>query len=562
MLLRYILGLLILGLYAPSIWAQRTGTCTPAQAEAILETRNVRAILRNDGRLTRYRTGYEVPKGSNVHLVFGTSLMVGGYVDSTLRISGAAESLAQFWAGPLDTEGQPPLDCTAYDRIYRVSLDDIEAYNATGYAAVDLAEWPIHLGAPVLDGDGNPHNYDLAAGDRPAMLGDQMAWWIMNDLGNESSLVKGLPSDPRIPSQAIGLEIQVTAFGYDVPGLIGSSTFYRYTLAYKGASPLEDAFVGFYVDPDFGEAYDDFVGSDTTLHMAYVYNGDNDDEESYGLNPPALGYVWLQGPAPSKSPTNFESPLTSDASLGMTTFMCLHKSGRFGRPSLFAPYFYNVLQGLYSSGEPMLVGGDGGKHQRNPFGFKPTTKHCYPGKPEDRAFWSEMNADGEGTRNSFFDTRFSFSSGPFRMEPSAPQTLAFAIIWSQGADHLDSVRQLRKDAAYVRSVAQDLYTVSPTLLNAPKQPDALPPPLTFTSNYPNPFSSETTIRYSLPIAASVYLAVYDALGQEIAVLVNQEQSPNIYTATFAVETLPPGVYFYRLVLNGHYTFTKAMLHIR
>ncbi len=62
-----------------------------------------------------------------------------------------------------------PADCSPFDRIYTVSRDDVAAYYRTGVATDDLRDWPAALGAPVLDGDGDPANYDLAAGDQPAI---------------------------------------------------------------------------------------------------------------------------------------------------------------------------------------------------------------------------------------------------------------------------------------------------------------------------------------------------------------------------------------------------------
>ncbi|MCX6162599.1 MAG: T9SS type A sorting domain-containing protein, partial [Ignavibacteriae bacterium] len=70
-------------------------------------------------------------------------------------------------------------------------------------------------------------------------------------------------------------------------------------------------------------------------------------------------------------------------------------------------------------------------------------------------------------------------------------------------------------------------------------------------NYPNPFNPSTKIRYSLRRAGNVILRVFDALGRDIATLVNQKQSEGTYEASFDAESvqggsLPGGVYFYRL----------------
>ena len=56
----------------------------------------------------------------------------------------------------------------------------------------------------------------------------------------------------------------------------------------------------------------------------------------------------------------------------------------------------------------------------------------------------------------------------------------------------------------------------------------------------------------------VRLAVYDILGREVAVLVNEPKMPGEYTVTFNAAELPSGVYFYRLTAGGH-TAAKKML---
>ena len=80
---------------------------------------------------------------------------------------------------------------------------------------------------------------------------------------------------------------------------------------------------------------------------------------------------------------------------------------------------------------------------------------------------------------------------------------------------------------------------------------ALPANFSLHQNYPNPFNPETTISYTLQEASNVSLKVYDVLGREVAMLVNEFLPSGTYKATFNVETrhgasLQSGVYFYRL----------------
>ncbi|MBI5472936.1 MAG: T9SS type A sorting domain-containing protein [Ignavibacteriae bacterium] len=90
-------------------------------------------------------------------------------------------------------------------------------------------------------------------------------------------------------------------------------------------------------------------------------------------------------------------------------------------------------------------------------------------------------------------------------------------------------------------------------------------------NYPNPFNPTTTIRFSLtpfsPLlkgegtGVSVSLKVYDMLGREVAILVNEVNQPGTHTIQWRPDGLASGVYLYRLDAGG-FSQTKRMLLIR
>jgi hypothetical protein len=85
-----------------------------------------------------------------------------------------------------------------------------------------------------------------------------------------------------------------------------------------------------------------------------------------------------------------------------------------------------------------------------------------------------------------------------------------------------------------------------------------------SQNYPNPFNPTTTICYNLVKVGNldkVNIRVYDVLGREIAVLVNEEKPAGEYRVTFNASHLPSGVYFYRLSA-GNYVDMKKMLLVK
>jgi hypothetical protein len=76
-------------------------------------------------------------------------------------------------------------------------------------------------------------------------------------------------------------------------------------------------------------------------------------------------------------------------------------------------------------------------------------------------------------------------------------------------------------------------------------------------NYPNPFNPSTVISYQLPVSGLVNLKVYDVLGNEVIILVNEEKPIGSYEIEFNASHLGSGVYFYRLQ-SGSFVQTRKM----
>jgi hypothetical protein len=89
----------------------------------------------------------------------------------------------------------------------------------------------------------------------------------------------------------------------------------------------------------------------------------------------------------------------------------------------------------------------------------------------------------------------------------------------------------------------------------------IPEGFKLSQNYPNPFNPVTRIKYEIPKNSFVSLKVYDNIGKEIAVLVNESQLPGSYETSFDASKYPSGVYFYKLTANG-YSETKRMVLVK
>jgi len=76
--------------------------------------------------------------------------------------------------------------------------------------------------------------------------------------------------------------------------------------------------------------------------------------------------------------------------------------------------------------------------------------------------------------------------------------------------------------------------------------DRRPDAFELHQNHPNPFNPTTVITYQVPVSSFVTLEVFDVLGREIAILVNEEASPGVHSVTWDASRFPSGVYFCRM----------------
>jgi photosystem II stability/assembly factor-like uncharacterized protein len=80
-------------------------------------------------------------------------------------------------------------------------------------------------------------------------------------------------------------------------------------------------------------------------------------------------------------------------------------------------------------------------------------------------------------------------------------------------------------------------------------------------NFPNPFNPFTTIKYEIPESRFVTIKVYDVLGKEVAILVNEEKPVGEYEVEFIGNNFPSGIYFYQLQA-GSFVKTKKMILLK
>jgi hypothetical protein len=427
--------------------------------------------IKNDGESDinpNGNSGLEYPRRSGKTAIFQAGFLWGGKVDGQIRVGGSVYRQGTV-PGKILNSGVPASQLQGEDpdadnvRCYRVrpdyltgsvqaEIDDGEGSESEIRAAYerDWMGWPAADGAPFedVDGDGiyNP-NVDI-----PGVPGaDQTIWFVANDADpNQTQFMYG--------SLPMGIEQQVTVWGYNSAGPLGSMMFRKFKIINKSNTPITDMYVSMWNDPDLGDAADDFVGCDTTLSLAFCYNA-NPTDGIYGSRPAAVGFDFFQGPIIEGEATDtaiFNNQyVIGKKNLPMTAHYYFINSDPVYVDPTQGQYqgtleWYNFLQGRV---------GTTGDIFPDPTTGEPTTFALY-GDPVAGTGWNDGLLHPPG------DRRAGMASGPFVMAPGDTQEVVVAEIAAIGANNLNSVSLLK---AY-DAVAQEAYDKFFVLPSPPRVP--------------------------------------------------------------------------------------------
>jgi hypothetical protein len=514
-----------------------------AQQYKILDANNLSTYIYNTGIFdqnpeTMGVPGLQWPKNSGKYITFSTGLTIAAIVDNKLRMSSASFK-GEYRPGYINSKGIATTDNTFH--VYKVSKNE----GTVDYP--DYSNWGLMVpyGAPYHDINDNGI-YDAGI-DKPGMPGAAQTIFIC--------LTDGFP-ESHTPAEGFGggtppLKAQVAAifWAYDSPNL-RDIYFAKWIITNKSTSSWHGTYFSLIKDIDIGDANDDYIGCDTNLSLVYSYNGDNMDgngvDNSYGANPPSVGATLLESPRGLTSATHF-----TDVNSG--SFPC--ETG-----STTPLGAYNMMRGYKKDGTPWIVATSGIKNQ--------TTKFLYTGNPVTGAGWTEQdgsinNCNGSLTGklispNSPGNRRIIISSGAdnFTVAPGETNTLVMCKIIARGTDNVNSVSQLSaiSDDVTRSYIVGELGTVGVTPVST-----GIPGSYRLAQNFPNPFNPSTNIRFAIPEKANVKVIVYDALGKEVAVLVNTALSPGEYESQFNVRGLSSGVYYYTLKTENFIETRKMLL---
>ena len=171
--------------------------------------------------------------------------------------------------------------------------------------------------------------------------------------------------------------------------------------------------------------------------------------------------------------------------------------------------------------------------------------------------WSEgtaqyVTAGGQGAQQ-FLDMLLTLQRPDGGMPGSLMSTEGEAIVWLTTWTGLSSTAWLY--FALTRSPFPESSTIESVI------DDQYPRAFILEQNYPNPFNPTTTIRYGLPSRSHVTLTIFNALGQQVATLVQGEQEAGYHEAVFDASGMASGVYLYRLKA-GDFVQTRRIVLIR
>jgi hypothetical protein len=535
---------------------------------------------------------YFIPAEGRKTSMFAASLWIGGLdINNQLKIAANTyrqDNSGDFYPGPLTIDGTAAISkdvCGIWDKMFVINKADVKEFvgwwesenrdeEYPGYTIpLSILDYPAHgneaLGqskylAPFFDRDGdglyNPsesgdypyYDFDNSlcplnfAGDinyKPAetmeseyydsyyggilvdqvLKGDETIWWVFNDKGNTHGETEGDP---------IGLEFHAQAFAFTTNDAINDMTFYSYEIINRSTYVLTNTIFAPWADTDLGNATDDFVGCDITRGLGYCYNGDENDNggpEAYGLNPPAVGVDFFQGPyldpdqcdnpgfrtngllgpsiddgqivsldgatnvtlhygdsnqyvgqfniqAEAINGVNFGNGIVDDERYGMKSFIFFNNDfSPQGNPNT-AVEFYNYLRGLWKKGDVMYYGGDA-------YATGVTDVVCRFMFPDDSDpyNWGTNGippGGGYGTEkfwneieedNNPADRRLLQTAGPFTLKPGAVNYITVGIPWARtkSGDPWESVELLK----IADDKCQALFDNCFTILDGPAAPD-------------------------------------------------------------------------------------------
>lgn len=473
---------------------------------------------------------YEFPKGSGINTIFwlgfylkGTDLQQNQYLSGLFNITAQFDYQPGHFPGPVSS---PDSYTTEYDvawrKVWKLNRADIDMHianwNQQGYQMPEnIRSWPgdgdVSQGqatylAPYHDFNDNGI-YDPENGDYPIIRGDQAIYSIFNDIRHNPSGHGTFGLSAEFHCMIYGFQaIDDEALNNTV--FINCQIYNRSLLTY---SPLQ---FSVYAETDLGYYGDDYVGCDTLLNSAIVYNDAFDEIENgygYGDHPPAQSITMLNR--------------------RMAGFMDETYTRPYSSPNIFSPYYTeevgNKMDGYWIDGEPIIDNGCG--HPSCADGN--ITHFAFPGDPTNQEKWSMPQANIPASENAIF-----MNADPVEeWEPGEALCIDLALTTArdEAGNNIDSYQLLKQYIADVKTF-YDLHFPASCFDVAPAINDK---PQINTGEiriYPNPAADFCRLDV-IGLNDKAEFTIYDLTGR-----IRVQGSISDTKATINLTVLEPGMY--------------------
>ena len=439
------------------------------QEQVRFDPNNIDTWIQNTGIFdqdirTSNTPGLMWPKGANRFTVFTAGVTIATYIEGILKLASASYK-GEYAPGYINIVGGVPVPVTNADfKLYKVTSSDS--------TSADYLNWykMIPYGAPYVDRNNNGQ-WDIGI-DRPGIKNAaQTIFLCMTDGFPETHTASEGFSGGTPP---IFAELHFTAWGYKGDSLysapLSDVQYISYVIINKSTKVWNNTGIGLVVDPDLGDASDDYVGCDTTLNLAYCYNGDNMDgtgnPPSYGANPPAVGFDYVLSPLNYTGNMNdsvvyYDPPGSKKRVVkkgykeyGITSFAYFMCAGCSAISCVLDPNqpieSYRYLTGYKKDGSAW---------------FHPSTKQrvkkLFTGNPETGEGWTELGFNGNANLTQIEnclggdtvtaypslpgDRRFIANTGGanYTVNPNDTVRLILAQMVARGSNNRNSVTRLK-----------------------------------------------------------------------------------------------------------------------
>jgi hypothetical protein len=464
--------------------------------------------------------GYEVPKGIGFSSIFGVQSVFGAKdINDSIYVSmgGYFNNPSDIFQGPISGAYNDGTYINRWNnKVWKICQADIDQYRlwwlcvngviTSGCDTIQIPltevlqtiyDWPAHgeltVGesywlAPFYDfnSDGiyNPND-----GDYPLIKGCCATYMIQNDAAGSH--------EASMTHDSMGIEVHTMIYQYNTADQINDATFVEITVHNRSSVNYPEFTMGLNVDVDLGNYADDQVGCDSTKNVMYFYNGDINDENFYGIDPPALGVISMVQP--------------------MGSFQITSSVNGIG--STREQKYWNMFTGKNIDGSPIVT----------PSGA--TTTFQFSGDPSVPTDWT---ASGIGLPSG--DRRGLIMTPIFPLASGQSTTNTYAFVYEHSGNFIENASALiNRVPFYINAFQTDLTTqckdaflgisenlVSETLFNI----------------FPNPATESITISIPVKSILEKTCLFLDSYGREIKSisLIDNDTTINI-------SDLKPGIYY-------------------